>query len=199
MNFNHWVLTFLWIAYCCMHSLLAATKAKLYFRKFSGNFFRYYRLIYSIVATISLVFLLYFQYSFASPPLIDSLFLKYATLIIFVLPGFLIMIISILKYFKSVSGIDSFYQTAIVSGLHLKGIHNYVRHPLYSGTLLFIWGLFFIFPMLNNLIAVVTITIYVIIGIRFEERKLIREFEELYTDYRSKVPMLIPHFRRQAM
>ncbi len=191
------MLAFLWVLYCCMHSVLAAAKTKSYFQKFSGNFFRYYRLVYSIFAIITLVFILYFQYSFISPVLIDSLLIKYIVLIIFIPPGLLIMIISILKYFKSVSGIDSFSEAKIPSGLQLKGIHEYMRHPLYSGTLLFIWGLFFSFPMLNNLIAVFIITLYVIIGIRFEERKLIVEFGDLYRDYMNKVPMLIPHFRRK--
>ena len=78
------------------------------------------------------------------------------------------MMASTIKYFKLLSGIHSTSKTTIPSELKLNGIHKYVRHPLYFGTLLFIWGLFFIFPMLNNLISVFGITIYVLIGLRFE-------------------------------
>lgn len=104
--------------------------------------------------------------------------------------------VSILKYFKLLSGIRTLYQAKPSTELRREGIHNYVRHPLYLGTLLFIWGLFFIFPMLNNLIAVVIITLYVLIGIWLEEKKLLIEFGNLYADYISQVPMLIPGFKR---
>ena len=104
--------------------------------------------------------------------------------------------ISILKYFKLLSGVRTLYEAKPPMELKREGIHNYVRHPLYPGTLLFIWGLFFIFPMLNNLIAAVIITGYVLIGIRLEEKKLLIEFGNLYADYISQVPMLVPGFKR---
>ena len=81
---------------------------------------------------------------------------------------------------------------APVMQLKMDGIHKYVRHPLYLGTLLFIWGLFFICPMLNNLIAVIIITLYVFAGIIFEEKKLLQQFGTSYTDYISSVPMIFP-------
>ncbi len=111
-----------------------------------------------------------------------------------VLPGLIIMFISIKKYFLLLSGIRSLYEAAPPAELKVEGIHRFVRHPLYSGTILFVWGLFFIFPMLNNLIAVVLLTAYVLIGIRFEEKKLLQEFGKRYYDYMKRVPMLIPNF-----
>lgn len=195
MGLNHWLLGFLWILYCLIHSLLAATRVKLFFEKVAGNFFRYYRLAYSILATVTLLPIVYFQYSFASPALINLKALKYISLVIFVLPGLIIMMISIVKYFKLLSGIRTLYEATPSKELKREGIHNYVRHPLYMGTLLFIWGLFFIFPMLNNLIAVIIITGYVLIGIRLEEKKLLIEFGNLYADYILEVPMLIPYFK----
>lgn len=104
--------------------------------------------------------------------------------------------ISILKYFKFLSGVRTLYQAKPSTELQREGIHNYVRHPLYLGTLLFIWGLFLIFPMLNNLIAVVVITGYVLIGTRLEEKKLLIEFGNSYADYISRVPGLFPGFKR---
>ena len=88
------------------------------------------------------------------------------------------------------SGIRSVYQAAPKAELKVNGIHRFVRHPLYSGTILFVWGLFFVFPMLNNLIAVLLLTAYVLIGIDFEEKKLIREFGKQYENYMSKIPAL---------
>lgn len=100
--------------------------------------------------------------------------------------------ISILKYFKLLSGVLTLYRAKPPAVLKLEGIHKYVRHPLYLGTLLFVWGLFLIFPLLNNLIAVIIITGYILIGIRLEEKKLLIEFGNSYADYISRVPMLIP-------
>jgi protein-S-isoprenylcysteine O-methyltransferase Ste14 len=196
LDINHWLLVFLWILYALIHSLLAAAKVKLVFEKVSRRFFRYYRLAYTILATATLLFILYFQYSFSSPALINPKALRYISLVIFLLPGLIIMMISILKYFKLLSGVRTLYQAKPSKELRQEGIHNYVRHPLYLGTLLFIWGLFFIFPVLNNLIAVVIITVYVLIGIRLEEKKLLIEFGNLYADYISRVPMLVPDFKR---
>ncbi len=196
MDSNHWLLVFSWILYSFIHSFLAADKVKRFFEKVSGGFFRYYRLAYTIFAAVTLVLILIFQYSFFSPRLINFKALKYISIAILVAPGVLLMLISILKYFKLLSGVRTLYEPNPSTELKLDGIHNYVRHPLYLGTLLFIWGLFFIFPMLNNLIAVFIISGYVLIGTRLEEKKLLIEFGSLYEDYISRVPMLVPDFKR---
>jgi protein-S-isoprenylcysteine O-methyltransferase Ste14 len=71
-------------------------------------------------------------------------------------------------------------------------MHAYVRHPLYSGTLLFVWSIFVGYPYMNNLISCAAMTIYTLIGIYFEEKKLVKEYGPAYNAYRAKVPALIP-------
>jgi methanethiol S-methyltransferase len=190
--YNYLILEISWIAYFILHSALASTQVKLFIKRISSKFFRYYRLVYTLFATVTLIFIIWFQYSFESPLLINSLLLKYFSFLLFVIPGLIVMMVSVFKYFKLLSGIRSIYQATPPTELKLEGIHKYVRHPLYFATLLFIWGLFFISPLLNNLIAVVTITIYVPIGIKFEEKKLLKEFGNVYAEYMKKVPGLIP-------
>jgi protein-S-isoprenylcysteine O-methyltransferase Ste14 len=70
------------------------------------------------------------------------------------------------------------------------GLYHYVRHPLYTFSLLILW----LSPTmtLNSFIVYLALTIYILIGIVFEERKLLREFGEEYANYRSITPMLIP-------
>lgn len=194
MSFNHWVLILLWIFYYALHSIFAATSVKLFFKDKLGGGYRYYRLGYSIFVTITLLLLLIFQYSFVSLQLFKAEWVKYLAILVLVIPGMVIMFISIKKYFLLLSGIRSIYQAGPAPELKLAGIHRYVRHPLYSGTILFVWGLFFVFPLLSNLITVILLTLYVLIGIRFEEKKLIVEFGNTYKDYIKKVPMLIPRF-----
>jgi protein-S-isoprenylcysteine O-methyltransferase Ste14 len=113
--------------------------------------------------------------------------------VLLLVAGMTIMVICIRRYFFDLSGIKVFVSNSHSSAkLQTDGLHNIVRHPLYFGTLLFIWGCFLLFPYLSNLIACSLITIYTIIGIKMEERKLVIEFGERYKYYAGKVPMLIP-------
>jgi len=177
-----------------VHSVLASTSVKGFFQKKLKNQFRYYRLSYSVFATITLILLLCFQYSFESTVLIKSALIIYFAILFLIIPGIVIMFISIKKYFMLLSGVRSIFTSVPASELKVDGIHRFVRHPLYSGTILFVWGLFFVFPFLNNLIAVILLTLYVFIGISFEEKKLVKEFGEKYQAYILNVPMLIPRF-----
>ncbi|HEY5464220.1 MAG TPA: isoprenylcysteine carboxylmethyltransferase family protein [Hanamia sp.] len=192
---DHLLLIFFWIIYYVVHSVLAATSVKVFFEKKLGRVFRYYRLFYSIFVTVTLGWLLYFQYSFDSPLLIKSIALKYISIILLVLPGLVIMFISIKKYFMLLSGVRSVFHPTPAAELKVNGIHRFVRHPLYSGTILFVWGLFFIYPFLNNLISIILLTMYVLVGISFEEKKLINEFGEKYEEYIINVAKLIPDFK----
>ena len=74
--------------------------------------------------------------------------------------------------------------------LMTKGLYRHVRHPLYTFSLLLLW----LSPLmsLNSFILYLALTIYILIGIIFEERKLLREFGEEYANYRSVTPMLVP-------
>ncbi|HNQ93162.1 MAG TPA: isoprenylcysteine carboxylmethyltransferase family protein [Anaerolineales bacterium] len=71
-----------------------------------------------------------------------------------------------------------------------SGSYAVVRHPFYTYFLLFLW----LTPLMtvNLLIAYLSLTAYIHIGIYFEERKLLREFGEEYAKYRANTPMLIP-------
>ena len=105
------------------------------------------------------------------------------------------MILCIQKYFISLSGLRSLINEKSSDILMINGIHRYMRHPLYLGTFLFIWGLFLIQPYLSLLIANTIITVYTLIGIGFEENKLVEEFGEQYTQYKKNVPKLFPFIK----
>jgi len=81
--------------------------------------------------------------------------------------------------------------------LVLTGLYRWVRHPLYTAGLLFIW----LIPVMTaNLLALnIGLTIYLIVGALFEERKLVREFGEAYLQYRKVTPMLIPRPPRSSI
>jgi protein-S-isoprenylcysteine O-methyltransferase Ste14 len=70
------------------------------------------------------------------------------------------------------------------------GLYRSVRHPLYTFSLAILW--FSPSMSMNSFVVYVALTIYVLIGIIFEERKLLREFGPAYVDYKSITPMLLP-------
>lgn len=181
-----------WIGYCFVHSFLANSNVKEYFSRLMGTAFKYYRISYSLFAALTLILLLYFQFTISSYFLFESGILKILSIIIFVIPGLLLMAVCIKKYFYELSGVQALNNEPLQITLQVNGLHKYVRHPLYSGTLLFAWGLFLIFPSLANLIACFIMLVYVLIGIRLEEQQLRKDFGEKYINYSKKVPMLIP-------
>ena len=162
---------------------------------FIGGYYKFYRLFYSYFSLVTLVFLLVYQYMGDSYYLFTSGWMLHVVAIPVVITGAIIMCACIIKYFPTVGGVDVLMKKPKPPVLELEGLHKYVRHPLYLGTLLFIWALFLIFPLLSNLIACIIITLYVLIGIRFEERKLYLEFGDDYKNYARKTPMLIPSLK----
>lgn len=65
-----------------------------------------------------------------------------------------------------------------------------VRHPLYTGFFIAFWAA----PDMtySRLLAAVGFTIYIMIGIHYEERDLLDVFGEQYAEYRKKVGSFLP-------
>ena len=73
--------------------------------------------------------------------------------------------------------------------LRLDGLHRYVRHPLYLGGMLVLWGL------ASDPLGLATAawgSLYLVVGPWFEERKLLRLYGQAYAEYRAKVPAFLP-------
>ena len=157
-----------------------------------GKSARHYRLLYTLFAFISLAALLYFQLQLESPLLFTRGVTSLVVGVLFVAVGGILMGICIRKYFMSLSGVRSLFQEQVSGRLMITGIHRYMRHPLYLGTFIFIWGLLLLFPYLSLLIACAVITLYTLAAIPFEEAKLVEEFGEDYRRYQRQVPRLLP-------
>ena len=161
--------------------------------KLLGSSFRFYRFFYSIFATLNLLVILYLLIVIDSPGLWKRATPVTAVAIITGALGIGIMLACTKKYFSAVTGIRAFsHNNMNAPVLQTGGLHSYTRHPLYFGTLLFIWSLFFIFPVLSNLLSCCLISVYTFVGIRIEERKLVIEFGQEYKEYAKNVPMLLP-------
>jgi len=70
-----------------------------------------------------------------------------------------------------------------------NGLLGIMRHPMYLALIIYLWCQ--TFRVMDILINTV-LTIYVIIGTRLEEKKLVLEFGDTYIKYQQEVPMLIP-------
>jgi len=186
------ILALLWIVYVTLHSVMASLWFKAKVKRWMGVHFNAYRLIYTVFAAATLILLLIYQYSNESAVLFYTPLALEIVAGLTALAGLTIMIASIWKYFFQLSGLQILIEKKQAQTPQTDGPNAYVRHPLYSGTLLFLWSLFVIFPLASNAIACIIITVYTVIGIGFEEQKLAIEYGDSYLEYKKKVPMLIP-------
>ncbi len=192
MWLTHFFLGLGWIAYCCLHSVLATRKVKMGLKTLMGGSSKFYRLVYSAFSLLGLGILISWQYYTATIILWKPSGLSFISGIILTVCGLALMIVCLQKYFTSHAGPKELITESQQPVLLKKGLHRYVRHPLYLSTFIFLWSIFLVFPYLSLLITNLIITIYTIIGIRFEERKLRNSFGETYTQYTREVPMIIP-------
>jgi hypothetical protein len=71
------------------------------------------------------------------------------------------------------------------SPLEIDGPYRWLRHPIYFGWVLFVFGV----PTMTNgrLLFAAVSTLYLVVAIPFEERSLQKEFGQAYRDYQRQV------------
>jgi protein-S-isoprenylcysteine O-methyltransferase Ste14 len=72
----------------------------------------------------------------------------------------------------------------------VKGPYRWVRHPLYTFTLVLFWSCPVVTP--DRLLFNVLWTVWVVLATCWEERDLVADFGEAYARYQREVPMLLP-------
>jgi len=173
-----------------VHSFLASHFAKDLFRLKMGSM-DFYRLAYNIFAAISFLPILYWM---ATLP--DKLLYQVPSPWNWVMfGGQLISVILLgIAFLQTDSlsfvGLRQLFEKEESGALVVHGFYKVVRHPLYTFSLLFLW----LTPTAsqNSLTVYIGSTFYILIGVLFEERKLLREFGKTYADYKKSTPMLIP-------
>src|SRR4030095_3423469 len=193
---SHLILAAGWILFCAFHSVFASSTFKQWAAHNMGAQYKYYRLYYTLFAISSFAALIIYLLNINSYRLFATTKLTIMSGIAAAAGGVAIMSICVAKYFMQLSGLKGLIHGKTNNELMITGIHKVVRHPLYAGTFIYIWGLLILFPTLSLFISDTIITLYTLIGLRFEEKKLEREFGDAYRVYKEKVPMIIPKFSR---
>ncbi len=70
-----------------------------------------------------------------------------------------------------------------------SGFYAYVRHPFYAAGFLILWGTAWTDLTLATALLG---SFYLVIGLRFEERRLKQLYGEHYHAYRNRVPAFFP-------
>jgi len=73
--------------------------------------------------------------------------------------------------------------------LRTGGLHAWVRHPLYAGAYLILWGNA---QDLFGLATAIWGSAYLMVGTMFEERRLLTLYGDAYRNYRTRVPAVFP-------
>lgn len=180
-----------------VHSATASSEAKEWLRRTLGEaVMRFYRFGYNVFSVISFVPILWLMLVLPD----RVLYQIPAPWMYLVLTGQLVavvlLVVGVLQTDTlSFVGLRQLFEGEERSSeLVIRGLYRWVRHPLYTAGLLFIW----LTPVMsqNSLVVFSAATVYIIVGAFFEERKLEREFGAAYAEYKAATPMLIPglHF-----
>ena len=194
-------LALVWVAWCSLHSGLITPGAVAWFRRRLGGYFAFFRLGYNLVAIITLI-----------PVLMWSEAMPYRPFLVWRWPFTMLAgVMWLAAVLLGVGGVRA-YALGEFGGfaqilrwrqgrgeergtrtLSRAGILGSVRHPWYLAGFIVLWA-HNLAP--QDLVASVILSMYLVLGAHWEERKLIAEFGEAYRQYQRQVPMFFPLPRR---
>jgi methanethiol S-methyltransferase len=197
MFYKYAVLSLLLIGWCALHSWLISVSVTSWLQKRLGDVFRYHRLFFNAVSTLTLIPVALYAYSVRTEPVfywaghwrIAQVLLLAVSLGLFFCgarrydAGMFLGLAQIRKRTENGRGI------AETGKLDTSGILSVVRHPWYLAGILILWA-----RELDASALLVNAVFcgYFIVGAWLEERKLVKEFGEQYLAYQKRVPMFIP-------
>ena len=175
-----------------VHSLLASMGFKNLLRKTLGDgFMKFYRVLYNLFAVMSIAPIFHLMISLPNSILYQvPAPWKYMMLVGQGISALFLLIALLQTDLLSFAGLRQLIEAETPGNLVSGGLYRMVRHPLYTFSLLILW----LSPSMtvNSFVVYTALTTYVLIGILFEERKLLREFGNDYANYRLTTPMLLP-------
>lgn len=187
------------LLYSAVHSLTASNPGKEWVYKcFDSAARRWYRLGYNLWAGVSFLPILWLLVSLADQ-VVYVLPMPWALLAAGgQLAGALLILVGIRQTgglsFLGIRQLVSPEQPEVETALIQTGLYAWVRHPLYTAGLVVIW----LMPiMTRNLLTLsLVLSLYLVVGARLEEKRLLQAYGEAYVEYQQKVPLLLPRLRK---
>lgn len=188
------ILALSWLVYFVLHSLFASLRFKQWVAELAPSFLPYYRLSYNLFAGLSLLPLLTLISMWGGAAII-----QWDGVSLYLMNG--VALLTLVMFYHSTRFYDmsEFMGTRQIKNrqgdindkapMCVSPYHRFVRHPWYAFGLILIWT--------RNmdqmqLITSIAITVYFIVGSRYEEKKLLAYYGEQYSSYQKRVPGLIP-------
>lgn len=194
------IVILIWAGFGFIHSLLIDLRFSNWASRVMGRYYAYYRLIYNLLSLTLFITLLKYSRSLDTELVIKFVppwtILQYILLI----ASGLMIIWAFLSYdtlefigIRQITGGGARKENTSPKTITNKGLLGVVRHPMYLATIVFMWSLN---STRVDILVHLVLTIYILIGIKLEERKLIKQFGLSYIDYQREVPALIPFTKK---
>ena len=188
------------LMYGFIHSWLASTTVKQFFRRLMGErrYFGLYRPIYNVFAIVTLSPIFGLVFLRPGYTLWQVTGLGQLVFLLIQLVGLIGIIASLIQInvgkFIGLSQMVAYFQGQPLplptEPLQFGGVYRLVRHPLYLFSILLIWSMS---SMSESLLAFnIGSTVYFVLGLVLEERKLSAAYGEPYHDYQRRTPAIIP-------
>ncbi len=180
--------------FCVLHSALISMPMATWLGQLRPGWEHYDRLVYNIIALITLIPPVYFSFTLSGEPLFS--WDGWLRLVQFGLgvSAVLLFIGGSRQYDTSrfmgfrqlrektgddpLTGIDQF---------ETDGVLKLIRHPWYSGGIAIIWA-----RDVTAAVSNVILTLYFVVGAFLEERRMVHKFGAVYQAYQHQVPMFFP-------
>lgn len=182
------------LGYFALHSLTASLWLKQLIARCCPAATPYYRLGFNLLASLTALPLIYLAWRFPGEPLWHWQGVAFYLVNIVALLAVIALVYSIRLYdmsefmgLRQVRGQISDVNDQ--ENFRISPFHRYVRHPWYFLILVIIWTRDL---STNQLLIYCLVTLYLIIGSRLEERKLIAYHGEVYREYSKRVAGLFP-------
>ena len=190
------MLAVLWIIWCALHSGMISVTATGYLKRCLGKRFRIYRLVFNLVALVTVIPVIVYEQQLRGPMLfrwagfliIFQVILLISAILLFLAGArhYDLLQFSGLRQIKTGSSHNALTETG---ELDSNGILYITRHPWYLGGILIIWTRDI---DISALVTNIILTLYFLVGTVLEERKLLIAYGDDYRRYQRKVSMLIP-------
>lgn len=89
---------------------------------------------------------------------------------------------------------QAIYSADKVENIIQEGVYGIIRHPIYAADIVLFWGIFLHWPLLRVFMCALWATLMLIFWMKLEEITLEQKFGHVYSDYKKKVPMVLPRF-----